>query len=184
MLREIDSALLSEISDVPCTSCYVTRLYRLSDERNAWQWSKSRTHPGSEAYAEDFAAAAKRVEGRRVQGSRWWIREVACFVALGDKTRLVVAPAVALTPFEGCRRLEFSSPSLGGIASVFLSSRHRAYVFLTDALPAPAPFPLRTWRSRVARATRRLAWDERTEQRGYQHLADLFGRLLTVIQDA
>jgi hypothetical protein len=114
MLSEFDPAWIADLRTVAVSRCCVTKLFHYSDERNTWQWSTSRSFPGSEAFKQAIDGARADVERRRVQGSRWWIREVPALVLGGAEYTVLLAPRNALRPFSACSRLELNSASIGG----------------------------------------------------------------------
>jgi hypothetical protein len=66
--------------DEPVVSCYLGKVFHFSRGRNAYWGRWSSAYPGHESFAIGLAEAEERVQGRRVQGSRWSIKELPVLV--------------------------------------------------------------------------------------------------------
>ena len=177
MLRQFHESLLQDLSGVRAVTCYVAKLYHLTQVRSTLLWSRRHTYLGPHGYEESFAAAKEAAEQPRLPGSESWIREVPSIVVKGRNHCVLVATKSSLRPFEEFSDCDFRTSLLGTIAR---KAADLGYVFFCDYYPELAEYPFRSLVSKRGDAKRPLIWNGRSETRD---LKDLQG-LLSKLQDA
>lgn len=181
MLLALEESIIANLGDERAVTCYVTKLYRFVEERNAWQWTTSRTYDGSFAYHESLGQAKKEVEQRRVQGSSWEIQEVPSLVVSGGNLPVIIAASWTSRPFTGLKGIVIESPLMRAILKVVRDAESE-YVIYSNRAPAWAEYPFRSFRSFVEGPGLPLGWFPSAEKHG----RDLSGlhEVMQKIQDA
>lgn len=179
MLRQFHESLLQDLSGARAVTCYVAKLYHLTQVRHTLLWARRSTHLGARGYEENLAAAKEAAAEQPIlPGSESWIREVPSIVVRGDSHCVLVATKSSLKPFEEFSDCEFRTSLIGAIAR---KAAEVGYVFLCDHFPEPAEHPFRFFVSRAGDAKRPLAWNGKSETRDLKDLQELLSKLQDAI---